>query len=116
MSTRLPPLLPVSGFTLAGAGLSGASTGVKLSYTCPVGRQAEVIFLGVAGFVLAPTLRLRAVIGGATVVIGQTTQANLLENTLCLQQGDSVEISVQTAVAGSSFDGCLVVKEYATGE
>jgi hypothetical protein len=113
MTTRIDTAQPVQGVTTVGAGLSGASTGVKLSYTVPAGRQARISLISAANFNGAPTVQLRITVGGTTVVLSSGTVAQVSTGGVYLNAGDVADLNVSALVAATTFDGAIAAEEYA---
>lgn len=116
MPTRVPPFQPLTCKTVGAAGLSGAGVGVKAAYTCPAQRQAVVSCANVGNFAGAPTVQLRVTVGAVTLVLSTFTAEKFFPGPVYLDAGDSIDLRVSAAVAGSAFDGTLTVEEYGTLE
>jgi hypothetical protein len=112
MSSRLQQNQPVQGVATVGAALSGAATGVVLTYTVPAGKQAEVHFVNVANFNLAPTVQIRFTVGGVTVVVGSATVAQSFSGRVPLNAADTCTINVSALVAASTFDVLVAAYEF----
>ena len=113
MSVRNYPGAPVNGVSTVGHALSGAATGVVLSYTAPAGRQAKVTGATLAAFTGAPNVQIRATIGGVTIVLTAGTAALSYSNPVYLAPGDVLDVNVAALVGGSSFDAGVYAEEYA---
>jgi len=101
-----------NGAPTVGAALSGAATGVVLTYTVPAGKQAMLRFVSVANFTLAPTVQIRATVGGVTVVLWSGTTQVQLTAQMALNAADTVTINVSALIAASSFDAAIGAEEY----
>lgn len=112
MSVRDYPNAPDTGGIAKGTGLSGASTGDKLIYTCPTGKQAEVCGAWINPTAGAATIGFKAVLSGTNVVLQSGTVGQQLQGRLSLNAGDSLRLTVSTLDAASVFDGCITSREY----
>lgn len=112
MSIRNNPGAPTNGVSTVGAGLSGATTGVKLSYTVPAGKQARLGDVSVANFTLGPTVQARATIGGVTIVLQSGTAAFEYNGVVFGNAGDVFDVNVSALVGASSFDAGIHVEEF----
>lgn len=94
------------------ASLSGASTGIKLTYTVPAGRQARITGAWIRQTAGAATIGTRASIGGTAcqgpAFAGDTTFAA----GICLDTGDSFSLTVAVLDAATLFDGVISAEEY----
>lgn len=112
MSVRNYPGGPVNGVSTVGAALSGASTGVKLTYTVPAGKQARVWDVSVANFTLGPTVQARITVGGVTIVLQSGTAAFDFAGAAFLNAADTCDVNVSALVGASSFDAGIHVEEF----
>ena len=112
MSNRFQPYTANNGGRALGAALSGAATGVVLTYTCPAGKQATVRFVSLFQDTLAPTVAVQATLGGTTVNVFSSNANFQLNMTIQLNANDTVTLNVTTAVATSTFDGLICADEY----
>ena len=113
VSSRVQQSQPIQGKTVAQAGISGASTGVKLSYTCPAGTQAEVTWMSAANFAGgAPTVTLEIFVGAQDCVVASGAAPLSASGPWYLNATDIAQIRVSVLAAGSSFDGVICAREY----
>lgn len=112
MSVRNFPYAPDNGGISKGTGLSGASTGVKLTYTVPTGHQAEVTLASVFPTAGAATIQIRATQSGTTTILQSSTGAQQFTGRLQLNAGDSVTINVSVLDAAGVFDANIDAREY----
>jgi hypothetical protein len=109
---RAAPFTACAGNGAVGSGLSGASVGVKLSYTVPAGRTAMLRYIGVANFSGNPTVQLRVTYNAITVVISSGTVAQNQQPNISLNAGDIVDLNVSASIAASTFDGVISAEEF----
>jgi hypothetical protein len=116
MAQRNYPFAANAGVSTPGTGLSGASTGVKLSYVVPAGKNAMFRFAAVSNISgTPPTIALQTITGGSTVTLqSQTTAFNISPN-IALNAADTVQVNVTTLGAGSAFDAIISVEEFNIG-
>ena len=112
MAQRLGPQGPQFGVPTVGAGLSGAAVATVLTYTVPTGRNALVRYAGVNNFSGAPTVQVRATVGGVTVVLGSGAGAYDTFPNLALNAADTLTIRVTAAIALSTFDATISADEF----
>ena len=97
-------------------GISSASTGIKLTYTCPAGFQAlvlSVIVGPIAGG--APTIRAELNITSDIISINESATPFCTLCMMWINPGDSCRFNVITAVSGSTFAAAISVEEYPIG-
>jgi hypothetical protein len=112
MSVRNYPGAPTNGTYVRGSGLSGASTGDKLTYTCPANTQAVVTGIWVNPTAGAATIRIRPTLNGVLPSIMSGTTAFALQGQLTLNAGDVVAVNVAVLDAASVFDAVIAVLEF----
>lgn len=110
MSVRNYPGNPSNGANTSSAGLSGATTGTKLTYTCPAGAQAVCRFVSVMPTAGAATIQIIA--GTTTRLVQQGTTQMQLACYIPLSPGDTVKIFVSVLDAASVFDAIIGVEEF----
>jgi len=103
----------INGAVVTGHLLSGAATGVVLSYVVPAGKQAKVTLFNVFGQVGTPTVQAQAIIGGVTVAVTQGGPNILFASGPALNPGDTAQINVTTLAAASTFDATICADEFA---
>lgn len=92
---------------------STATTGVKLTYTVPAGKQAFIhafaFFETVGTGVVAAA---QVIVGGATITLTQGTTALFSNGDFWLSAGDTFQWNVTTLIAASTADFSVMVQEY----
>ena len=102
-------------FGVAGAALSGAATGAKLSFTVPANAVGQLLNVTLANFTGAPTIAIQVVRAATTFNLGSFTAATNQQFAFSLQAGDVVQLNVTTAVGASVFDGTISGTEVLNG-
>lgn len=94
-----------TGGSVVAAAVDTAVLGVKLTYTAPAGRRAVVLTATCALTAgPAPTVQLRATIGGVTVILAQGVAPQTFTFSVPLAAGDSVSWNVSVVGAASTCD------------
>lgn len=115
MADRVINQAAIASPVTAGSGLSGASIGVKLSYTVPAGRNAVLRFMGAFSIANAPTIAPQVVIGGNTYILDSFTAGpKTYLYPISLNAGDTAQFNVTVGAAGGSFNGIICADEYLT--
>lgn len=88
------------------------STGVKLAYTVPAGRSAELWAVSVTVFGGSPTIRTEFVRGTDVIQVAQNTGGFVLSRIFLLEAGDIIRLNVTAAgAAGTTADIVFSLKE-----
>jgi hypothetical protein len=88
-------------FAQANSVINTSSTGVKLTYTTPAGRQSQVTLIALSAVPAGVTVRVETTIAGTTRTLQDFTAATLIVISLQLDSGDSVAVNVTVAAAGT---------------
>lgn len=111
----LPYVLPGRPTRAVGAGLDGASTGAKLTYTAPAGKPALVMGAAVSGLGATTDVNLTVTAGAVTAMVYYNGAAgadwsnhNMM---IPLEAGDSVSLRVVDITALDTFDGHIGILE-----
>lgn len=114
MADRVNNQNPIAGVPTVGTGLSGATTGVKLGYTCPAGRVAVVRYWTVTSISGGgPTIVIQVTIGGVLdVIFSMTTSPQVQQVMIPLNAGDKIEANVTAAIAATTFSCLFGVEEF----
>lgn len=103
---------PSSGVTVSNAAIDSSTTGQKLVYQCPVGKQAKVLVARTCLYNGSPTVEIVVTVGGNAIAVQKgTTQLADLSGYI-LDAADTIEIDVAIAAAASSFQAIISVEEY----
>lgn len=101
-----------NGGVAKGTGLSGASTGVKITYTVPTGNQAVLTCCTVFPTAGAATIQIRVTISGTTCILTQGTVAMIFVGQVNLGAGDTVTVNVSVLDAAGVFDATISAAEF----
>lgn len=112
MSVRAFPGGAANGNVAHGTPLSGATTGPKLTYTCPAGFQARVIGVWVNVTAGAAEIAVECSFGGAIRQLQRSTTSFQLVGNITLDPGSLCRLSVNVLDAASTFTGVICVEEY----
>jgi hypothetical protein len=112
MAVRAYPGGAANGVVTKNGGVSTATTGNKVQYTCPAGFGAVVKGVTVVPTAGAATVQVQLVLSGSTVIVAQSTTGIALAVQHNLVAGDTVRVNVSVADAGGVIDSVISADEY----
>jgi hypothetical protein len=112
MAVRAYPGGAANGAVSKSTGVSGATTGVKLTYTAPAGSAGKLQGASVFPTAGAATVQVLLRLSGTTIIVAQATTAIAFSVPHNLNPGDQVQVNVSVLDAASVFDACISVDEY----
>lgn len=112
MANRVQGLPAVNGKIVSAHAADISTAGVKLTYTCPTGMQAQVrqitCFQISAGGSLAPFVT----VGGVKTQLGTGQTTYSLQTYLCLNAGDTCTLETTATGAGATSDLTISAEEF----
>jgi hypothetical protein len=112
MAVRAYPGGAANGVVTKNAGVSTATTGNKVQYTCPAGFGATVKGVTIVPTAGAATVQVQLILSGSTVIVAQSTTGIAFSVPHNLVAGDTCRVNVSVADAVGVIDCVISVDEY----
>lgn len=103
---------PIRGTAARITSALASTTGIKLTYTCPTGRQAKVTNVTVFPTAGAATIDIQTILNAQTVQLKNGTGQQEYAGGLMLDEAETCRINVTVLDAAGVFNSQISVEEF----